>query len=127
MALPPPTWVEMEAFYPVLGWCELSAELLYTTHERILGCLERFKPQHGPCHPLDTSMILFHHIIQILHLADGDGRAVLLVITFDRGCIGVTAVNGDHFGEPVAADRLLQKPERRLCVAVLCQQKGNGL
>jgi hypothetical protein len=76
-------------------------------NEGVLGGLERFKPQHGPCHPLDTSMILFHHIIQILHLADGDGRAVLLVIAFDRGFIGVTAVNGDHFGEPVAADRLL--------------------
>jgi hypothetical protein len=25
-------------------------------------------------------MILFYHIIQILHLADGDGRAVLRVI-----------------------------------------------
>src|SRR5216683_7236534 len=75
--------------------------------------------QHGPCHPLYTSMILFHHIIRILHLADGDGRAVLLVIAFDRGFIGVTAVNGDHFGEAVAADRLLQKPERGLCVPVL--------
>jgi hypothetical protein len=37
MALPPPTWVEMEAFYPVLGWCELSAELLYTTASYTAG------------------------------------------------------------------------------------------
>src|SRR5215510_11419638 len=27
----------------------------------VLRCLERFEPQHGPCHPLDTSMILLHH------------------------------------------------------------------
>jgi hypothetical protein len=60
-------------------------------NECVLGCLERFKPQHGPCHPLYTSMILLHHIIQILHLADGDGRAVLRVIAFDGGFIGVTA------------------------------------
>ena len=37
------------------------------------------------------------------------------------------AVNSDHFEEPVAADGLLQKPERRLCVSVLRQQKVNGL
>jgi hypothetical protein len=32
-------------------------------NERVLGCLERFKPQHGPCHPLYTSMILFNGLI----------------------------------------------------------------
>src|SRR3989454_2081024 len=32
MALPPPTWAEMRALYPVLGAMELSAELLYTTN-----------------------------------------------------------------------------------------------
>jgi hypothetical protein len=31
MALPPPICMEMRAFYPILGWFELSAELLYTT------------------------------------------------------------------------------------------------
>ena len=34
----------------------------FDPNEGVLGCLERFKPQHGPCHPLYTSMILFHHI-----------------------------------------------------------------
>ena len=34
MALPPPTCAEMGAFYPVLGWLELSAELGYTTRRR---------------------------------------------------------------------------------------------
>ena len=29
----------------------------------ILGCVKRFKPQHGPCHPLDPSMALLHHIV----------------------------------------------------------------
>ena len=72
-------------------------------------------------------MVLFDDIIQILDLADGDGRAVLLVIAFDRGFIGVTAVDGDLLGQPVAADRLLQKPQRGLCVPVLRQQKVDGL
>src|SRR5262245_32154112 len=96
-------------------------------NEGSLGCLERFEPQHEPCHPFYCSVILFHHIIQILHLADGDSRAVLLVIAFDGGFIGVTAVNRDRLGEPVAADRLLQKPERGRCVPVLGEQKVNGL
>src|SRR5215470_561754 len=31
MALPPPTWVEMGAFYQILGWLELSASARYAT------------------------------------------------------------------------------------------------
>src|SRR5262244_1743399 len=34
----------------------------------VLGCLERFDPQHGPCHPLYTSMILLHHVVEVFHL-----------------------------------------------------------
>ena len=32
-------------------------------NECVLGCLERFEPQHGPCHPLYTSMILLHDVV----------------------------------------------------------------
>ena len=35
----------------------------FDPNQRVLGCLERFEPQHGPCHPLDTSMILLHDIV----------------------------------------------------------------
>ena len=31
--------------------------------QSILSCIERFKPQHRPCHPLNCSMILLHDII----------------------------------------------------------------
>src|SRR5215510_15090905 len=31
----------------------------FDTDERSLGCIERFEPQHGPCHPLHASMVLF--------------------------------------------------------------------
>src|SRR5215813_6117804 len=72
-------------------------------------------------------MVLFHNIIQIFHLPDGDGRAVLFVIAFDGGFIGVTAVNGDRLRDPVPADRLLQKPQRGLFIPMLGQQKVNGL
>jgi hypothetical protein len=46
-------------------------------------------------------MILLHHIIQILHLADGDGRAVLRIIAFDGGFMSVTAVDGNVSGSPL--------------------------
>src|SRR5215831_3270536 len=72
-------------------------------------------------------MVLLHDIIQVFDLPDGDGRAVLLIIAFDGGCIGLTAVNRDRFGEPVATDRLLQKPQCGLCVAVLGEQKVDRL
>ena len=49
------------------------------------------------------------------------------VIAFDGGFIGITAVDSNGLRKPVAADRLLQKPERGLCIAVLRQQKVNGL
>jgi len=52
-------------------------------------------------------MVLFHDIIQILHLTDSDVRAVLFVIALDGGFIGVTAINGDGLRQPVAADGFL--------------------
>jgi len=52
---------------------------------------------------------------------------VCLVVAFDGGFIGVTAVNGNLLGETVAADGFLQKPECRLFIAVLREQKVNGL
>jgi hypothetical protein len=35
----------------------------FDPNECVLGCLERFEPQHRPCHPLDTSMILLNGLI----------------------------------------------------------------
>jgi hypothetical protein len=39
MVLPLPTWVEMGAFYPVLGAMELTAELGYTTKREAYSSL----------------------------------------------------------------------------------------
>ena len=55
-------------------------------------------------------MALFHDIIQIFHLPDGDVRAVLFVVALDGGFIGVTAVNRDRLGDAIAADGLLEEP-----------------
>ena len=68
-------------------------------------------------------MLLLHHSIEILHLADRDRGAVLLMVALNRRFIGVTAVNRDRLGEPVTADRFLKDPgilyERRSDVAAL--------
>jgi hypothetical protein len=61
---------------------------------RLCG-LERFEPQHGTRHPLDRSMVLFHHMIQRLHLPDEDGGAMRFVVPLDRGFIGLAAIDGD--------------------------------
>src|SRR6266446_4621142 len=72
-------------------------------------------------------MILFDHVIQIFHLADKDVRAVFRVVAFDGGFTGLTAVNRNLLGETVAADGFLQKPERRLFIPVLREQKVYGV
>jgi hypothetical protein len=50
----------VSGLHPHLSFLDHVHEL--NPNECVLGCLERFKPQHRPCHPLYTSMILFHHI-----------------------------------------------------------------
>jgi len=49
----------------------------FDTDERPLSRVKRFEPQHRPCHPLHCSVVLFHDIVEILDLADGDGGTVL--------------------------------------------------
>jgi hypothetical protein len=99
----------------------------FDSDQGVLGCVERFEPQHRPCHPLYSTMVLLDHVIQIFHLADDDVRAVFFVRALDRGFIGLTAVNRDLFGDPMAVDRFLQKLERRLLIPMLGEQKINGL
>jgi hypothetical protein len=72
-------------------------------------------------------MVLFHDVIEIFDLADGDGRAVLLVVALDGRFIGVTAVNRNRLGDAMPADGLLEKPSCRLFVAMFGEQKVNGL
>jgi hypothetical protein len=38
-----------------------------------------------------------------------NGGAVLGIVAFDGGCIGVTAVDRNRLGDPVAANGFLQK------------------
>src|SRR5262249_28280620 len=72
-------------------------------------------------------MILFHDIVEILDLADGDGGTVLLVVALNSRLIGRTPINGDLLGHTVTADGLDQEPLGGLLVALFCQQEINGL
>jgi len=99
----------------------------FDSNQGVLSCIKRFEPQHGPCHPLYTSMILLHDVVEVFHLPDDDVGAVCLVVALDGGFIGVTAVDGDRLGETVAADGFFQKPQGGLCIAVLREQKVNRL
>jgi hypothetical protein len=54
-------------------------------------------------------------------------RAVFPVVALNSRFIGVTAVDSNRLGDSVAADGFLQKPECRLFIAVLREQKVNGL
>ena len=96
-------------------------------HQGVLGCLERFEPQHGPGHPLDTSMILLHKVVEILELADGDRGAVLGLVALDGRCIGRTPVDGELLRHAMAADGFLEQAERGLLVPLLGEQTVQGL
>ena len=57
-----------EALFP-----SLNHQLFFPDHvhkfdpnSRVLGGAKRFEPQHGPCHPRHSAMILFHDIVEIL-------------------------------------------------------------
>ena len=35
----------------------------FDSNQGVLSCIKRFEPQHGPCHPLYTSMVLLNGMI----------------------------------------------------------------
>jgi hypothetical protein len=96
-------------------------------NQRSLGGRKRFEAEHRTGDPLHAAVILFHHIIQIFHLPNDDVGPMRLIVASDRGFIGLTAVNSNRLGDPMAADRLCQKPKRRLGIPVLREEKVDGL
>jgi hypothetical protein len=76
---------------------------------------------------LHAAMVLFHHIIQILHLADDDRGVVRFIVSPDGGRIGLAPIDRDLLGHPMAADRLGEEPLGGWLIALGCQQEINGL
>ena len=87
---------------------------------RILGGRKRLASEHGTGDALDGAMVLFHDVVQIFALADGDRCAVLCIVALDGRCIGRTPVDGDLLGHAMATNSLGEEAFRRLLVALCC-------
>jgi hypothetical protein len=70
----------------------------------VLGGPQRLEAKHGTGDPLDTAMILFHKVVEILDLADFDGGAVFVIVAPDGLFIGRTPVDSDLLWHAMAAD-----------------------
>lgn len=62
--------------------------------QRALDRLKRLAFPPETRHPLDPSMLLFDHVLQLFHLTEAAVGAVCLVVALDGGGIGLTAVKG---------------------------------
>ena len=104
-----------------------SCKLPFTQHVHELDAgegglrgVERLESSHRPGHAFHGAMVLLHDVIEILDLADLDGRPVLLIISLDGRFVGRTSVNGDFLWHPtMPTDGFHQEGLGRLLVAVL--------
>ena len=67
---------------------------------------ERFEAEHRPHHTLHGSMVLLHDIIEILTVADNDGRLLSLIIVRNRCRVRATLIDRDFLRQPLGANRL---------------------
>jgi hypothetical protein len=72
-------------------------------------------------------MILFHHGVEIVHLAHDDRSAVPRMIASDGGCIGLTAISGDLLRHLMAAGGHGQEARGRLRISVFKAPEVNNL
>lgn len=70
-------------------------------------------------------MVLFHQIVEVLHLADADRRAVRLVVAPDGGGMGLAPIDGDRLGNPVSTDGWCATASRGVCLPGLRAQNVN--
>src|SRR5262245_4823705 len=72
-------------------------------------------------------MSLCHHMRQVCALTHGDGGPMRWVLALAGRCLGVAPSKRDRFGDPVAADGLLQEASRGGLVPGLRPQNVQGL
>ena len=72
-------------------------------------------------------MVLFHDIVEILALPDGDGRLVSLVVPLDRGRVRATLIDGDLLREPLGTNGLTEECLGGGPIALRGEQKINGV
>ncbi|CAB3807029.1 hypothetical protein LMG28614_06517 [Paraburkholderia ultramafica] len=69
------------------------------------GAAKCLESQHGSGTPLDRPVVLFHDIVEILDLADLDGRLTPGVHGMQPGQIGTTFVDGYDMPSPNFTDQ----------------------
>ena len=72
-------------------------------------------------------MILLNNVVEILHLTDFNGCAVLVIILFESRLVSSTSIYGDLLGNSIVADCFDQESFGCQFVSVLGQQEVNGL
>jgi hypothetical protein len=72
-------------------------------------------------------MILLHNIIEVLHLTDGDGGPMLLIVTPDGGGIGLAPIDGDRLRHPMAANGFGEEALGRVLVPLCREEEIDGL
>lgn len=68
-------------------------------------------------------MVVFYHIMEVLHLADSDRRAVRRIILSNGRRIGLAAVNSNRFRDLMAKDGLCEETCGGLLIPLLGQQE----
>jgi hypothetical protein len=97
------------------------------TAQQNAGTTKGLEPEHRPGTALDSPMVLFDDVVQILVLADPDRRVALRVEGLERGQICTTFIDLDRLGLAVLIDRLLEVALGCSLVTVGTQQEIDRL
>lgn len=91
------------------------------------GTVNVLEPHHRSGAPFDGPVILLNQVVQILRLANPDGRFPLRVERLQRGQIRSAFIDGRGPGCAVLVDRLLEVAPGGSLVAVGAQLKINSV
>jgi len=90
------------------------------------GTAKILEPQHRPRAALDRPMVLLDEIVEILGLADPDGRFAISIDGIERSEIGTAFVDRHYLGNAVMSDRFLKETPCCNLVPLSAQQKIDG-
>lgn len=96
-----------------LGWVSVGHQLSLTNgvhhfhaSDRTARRPKRLESQHRVHAPFHRPMVLFHEVVEVLGVADNDGRLVSPVVMFDRGCVRPTLIDRDLLGQLLVTNGL---------------------
>ena len=67
---------------------------------------KRLEPQHRPRESFHCSMVLLHDIIEILTVADNDGRLLSCIVVRNRCRVRTTLIDRDFLWQSLGTDGL---------------------